>query len=398
MDIVDLTSLAPDARDRAYAAIEEGVLRRPFDLEVGPLMRLTLVRYSASHARLIFDVHHIVVDGWSFGVLVQELNALFRRFASGAPSELPPLTLQYRDVAIWEKQHVGQSDLDRQLAYWRTKLAGLERLDFERSMTVPRRRAADGEMPFSLAPELWTQISEVSGRLQITPFILLASVYHLLLHLQTGSLDHAIGTAFANRGAKGHADLIGFFVNQVVLRVAAAGAMTFRELCLQMRESVEGAFANKDLPYDTLVRELSPRSTERSSLFRAMFTFHHQLPDIAIDGITTSFVDVRPPLTKYDLLLNVEQGRDGLSGSFEYSGAVFDADAVSGMIEQLIAICEEAVHDVDAPLAMLRDIVLTASRVRARRQLDDERASRQRDLRQFLAGRGAQAASHAIPS
>ena len=389
IDHVDLSSSSEAALEGAYEQIEAEILQRPFDLEQGPLMRMTLVKYSDSHARLVFDAHHIVIDGWSVGILVQELNSLFQSFSRGLPSGLAPLATQYRHYAIGERERLGREALDRQLAYWRGKLKGMPRLEFKRSRVGTAVATQDGEIDFDLGLDLQSQISAISARMQITPFMFLISLYQVLLSIHTGLQDIGIGTDVANRDSREDAKLIGFFVNQLVLRIIGGEDLTFSQLCQRTRQCVEEAFANKDLPYDALVRELKRKSAQRArhSLFRAKFVFHHSIPDIAIEEIRTRFIEVNPESGKFDLLLNLEEGRNGLSGKFEYSGAVFDEAAVARMIDQFKGLCELVAENVDIPLKKLADHVTAEDHEMSQAHLEKAKAGRQKDLREFLRSR-----------
>ncbi|HSR69853.1 MAG TPA: condensation domain-containing protein [Acidobacteriota bacterium] len=387
VDHVDLSGLSAESAEETFRRLEEEVLLSPFDLEKGPLIRMILVKYDDTRARLIFDAHHIVIDGWSVGILVKELNSFFRSFSHGLPSRMSPLSTQYRHYAAKEKERLDAKELDRQLTYWRGKLGGMPPLEFKRSRLSQSGPGPDGEIDFELPDGLQERIAKICAELQITPFMFLTSVYYLLLYIHTGSRDIAIGTDVANRDSKAHAELIGFFVNQLVIRLTAQEHFSFRQLCQSTRDCVEEAFAHKDVPYDALVRELRSSESRRDSLFRAKFVFHHSIPDIAIGGIETSFIEVKPRMGKFDLLLNVEERDDGLTGKFEYSGAVFDEPAVARMITHFRQLCQNAAADVEASLQALANQVTAADAERSRRHLEVAREGRRRDLRNFLQSR-----------
>jgi acyl carrier protein len=381
LDFVDLRGLAPAAAEAAERGIQADILERPFDLEQGPLMRITLVRSSDSRAQLIFDAHHIVIDGWSVGILVSELNSLSRSFSQGRPSGLAPLPTQYREYALAERERVDQGTLAEQLAYWRARLAGLPRLEFPPVRAAGLPAGPDGEIDFALDDALRAPLSALCRELEITPFMFFTAVYYVLLAMNTGARDVAIGTDVANRDSRDHAGLIGFFSNQLVLRVAADDDVTFAELCRRTRETAEEAFAHKDLPYDALVRDLREDGRARDSLFRAKFVFHHTIPDIAIPGIRTRFVEITPHAGKFDLLLNVQEGADGFSGKVEYSGEVLDEPAAARLADQFRALCGQAAAAPRTPLRELIDATAAAERERSRRELETAREQRRSALR-----------------
>jgi acyl carrier protein len=384
LEYVDLSGQPASAAASICDAIQQEILYRRFDLETGPVMRMTLVWYSPTHARLIVDLHHIAVDGWSVGILVRELNALFRSFSEGRPSDLAPLPMQFREVVAQEKQRLSQAQLAQQLAYWRSQLAGLPELEFRHVGRHLNGASKDGEIQIFLGPDISARVAEACKRMQITQFMFLASVYHVLLQLYSGSFDIAIGTDVANRDSREKMDIIGFFVNHVALRIVATPACTFTQLCERTRACAVEAFANKDLPVEVVLREVHPRP--EGNLFNAMFTFHHILPDLSIEGIEARLVDVKPPITKYSLLLlNMEESRNGLRGSIEYSGAVFDKDMVQQIAEDFEVLCNHVTTDIDVPLDVLREATLAARHEREQGRLNEMRADRRRDFSNFLA-------------
>lgn len=390
IDHVDLGDLAPEAAERAYAGIEASVLDRPFDLEQGPVLRLMLVHYGDERTRVMFDVHHIAIDGWSFGILVRELNDLFQRWTAGLPAALPPLPAQYRHYVRWEQAHVGTAAQERHLAYWRRRLAGSPTLDLPCAHAEPRPAAVDGETAFTLGRDTSDAIKALGAAMALTPFMVLASAYFALLHTHAGACDLSIGTDVANRDTKEYASLIGFFVNQLVLRVQVTPDMPFTELCRRTSSCVEEAFEHKDVPYDRVVGALRPRTArERDPLFRAKLVLHQPMPDLAIEGITTSFVDVRPRMTKFDLLLNLEERAHGLIGKFEYRGALFDAAAIDRLIQRFTTLCASIARRPEATLAELRAEVETDERDRAARVRDEQQAARRRQLDTLLGSRRA---------
>jgi acyl carrier protein len=386
---VDLRGLTLEQAQHAYRLAVDGIVARPFDLETGPLLRVTATRHTAEHVRVFFDIHHIVVDGWSFGLLVTELNALFRSFVAGQPSQLAALALQYRDVAQAERRRLDPATLDRQIAYWRERLAGAPLLEFRRTR-APLPAAPDGEVPFQLDAAVSAQLVAVCAGLHVTPYMFLAAAYHVLLQAHGEARDIAFGTDVSNRDTADHARLIGFFANQVVLRLAPGPTVTFEALCRLVRDTVEGAFENKSAPYDAVVRALGAGGA-RVQPFRAMFSFHHQLPELTLPGLRTSFVDARPPRAKYDLLINVEEGPRGLQGSVEYRGALFDAESARAIARQYVMVCEQAVRDVAQPVSTLVESACGPRQV-PELELHASREERRGSLRRLIADAAARAA------
>jgi acyl carrier protein len=366
VEFVDLSGLPAEMAEIASAGIQKNVLHRSFDLEKESGIRMTLLRFGQSHSRILVDLHHIVVDGWSVGLLVREINALFRSFLAGEPSSLDPLPLRFRDVVAHERRLLTQPRINEQISYWRSQLADMPPLKFlhEQSDSASHE---DGEIEISLGAETSAGIVGACNRLCITPFIFLLSAYHVVLQLHSHSLDIPIATDVANREARDCANLIGFFVNQVVLRIQSAPGLTFAQLCGRTRAVVTDAFANKDVPFEVVVRAALPNQRESIlQLSRAMFSFHHVLPDFTIPGLSVRLIDAKPPATKYCLLLNMEESSNGLRGSIEYSGIVFDRNKAERMASDFTAICRLASSDLDTPLSILRDSALATDNARAR--------------------------------
>lgn len=379
---IDLQGLAVEPAERAYRSLVEAIVRRAFDLETGPLLRVSLVRLASDHVRVLLDVHHIVVDGWSFGILVQELNSFFRAFAGGEPGRMPELDVQYRDVARAEERRLHPAELERQIAYWRERLAGAPAFHFRRTGT-PEPAGPDGEIWFQIGSETSTRIARACAALQITPYVFLVAAYYVLLSAHGAERDVSIGTDVSNRDTADHARIIGFFANQVVLRLAPEPSGDFASLCRTVRDTVESAFENKAAPYDAVVRALG-RDGSRLPPFRAMFSFHHRLPDLSLDGLRTCFLDARPPASKYELLVNVEEGPGGLQGSVEYSGAVLDREAAERIAREFVSVCETAARDVGVPVhALSREVF--GQPATPSTDVDASRAARRSSLRRIIA-------------
>jgi acyl carrier protein len=274
----DLAGLPAAAREREAARLSLAEAARPFDLSRGPLLRATLLRLAPGRHELLLTFHHIVSDGWSMGVLVREMGALYAAALDGRPSPLPELPVQYADFALWQRRWLTGEVLARHTAYWRERLRGLPaetELPADRSRpAAPSHRGA--EHHFALAGDQVSALEGLARREGTTPFMVLAASVLALLSRLSGRDDLAIGTPIANRNRAETEGLIGFFVNTLVLRASTTSAPAFHDLLLQVRETTLGAFAHQDMPFEKLIEELQPeRDPGRTPSFQVLLALQN---------------------------------------------------------------------------------------------------------------------------
>ena len=355
--VVDLEYLTADAREdeaRRRAGME---MARSFDLTTGPLVRIFLFRLASTDHVLLFTVHHIAVDGWSLGVLIREVAALYQAFSSGEASPLPEPPIQYADYAIWQRQRLRGKLLADELAYWREKLSALSTLDLpaDRPRPAGERRFRPAEELVELEMELWTSLRELMQREGVTPFILMLAAFDILLSRCCTQEDVAVGAAVANRGRPETQELIGFFVNTLVLRTDLSGNPTFRELLSRVRETTFDALSHQDLPFEKLVEELQPeRDLSRTPLFQVFLNMvDAEEKSISLPGLRLE--PFLPPVfeTKFDLTLDVydRRGRCGLRLS--YNADLFEAATIRRMMRQLRTLLSGIAADPEKRLAEL---------------------------------------------
>jgi amino acid adenylation domain-containing protein len=309
--------------------------RRPFDLSTGPLFRVTLVKQDELQHVLLLTLHHIVFDGWSMGVLVQEVAALYSAFHSGQPSPLPELTIQYADFAHWQRTWLQGEVLDQQMAYWREQLAGAAPV---LELPTDRPRAAVQTFPgahhsFSLSPELSEQLQQLSRREGVTMFMTLLAAFKALLYRYTQQADILVGSPIAGRNRSETEKLIGFFVNTLVLRTRVEGDESFSQLLQQVREVCLGAYAHQDVPFEKLVEELEPeRSLSHTPLFQVMFALQNvALGALELPELQLSMVNTESATAKFDLFLSMHENGGRLDASLEYNSDLFDAATIARM-------------------------------------------------------------------
>ena len=281
LPVVGLAALPAGARAAARRRLAAACARRPFDLERGPLLRATLLRLAAGEHILVLVLHHIVSDGWSQGVLLGELAALYSAFAAGNQPALPGLPIQYADFAAWQRGWLRGETLEAQLAFWRRQLAGAPAL-LEMPLDRPRPAVQSfrgAQRAAELPPALSGELRALGRRQGATLFMTLLAAFSTLLGRCAGSEDVLVGTPIANRNRVETEGLIGFFVNTLVLRIGLAGDPTGSELLARVREATLAAYAHQDVPFEKLVEELRPRrNLSHAPIFQVVLMLQSQRP------------------------------------------------------------------------------------------------------------------------
>ncbi len=257
---IDLAALGSEAREAELARLVRENAERPFDLARGPLLRGSLVRLGPAEHAVLLSQHHIVSDGWSTGILVREVVALYGAFSAGVPSPLPELAIQYPDFAVWQRGWLAGEALERQVGYWRERLAGLPALlELPADRPRPAVRSDRGSRHAFFLPLATLQGLQALGRRAgVTDFMTLLGLFQALLARLTGQEQLAVGTVIANRGRSELEPLIGFFANTLVMRRDLSGRPSLREVLLRSRESALEAYAHQDLTFEHLVAALEP--------------------------------------------------------------------------------------------------------------------------------------------
>ncbi|MET0399016.1 MAG: amino acid adenylation domain-containing protein, partial [Longimicrobiaceae bacterium] len=330
---------------------------RPFDLAAGPLFRAALLRLGAGDHVLLLSMHHIVSDGWSMGVFFRELAALYEAYREGRESPLPELPVQYADYAVWQREQLAGETLERQLAYWRERLAGAPEL---LELPVDRPRPAvqtyrGATVPMEFSRELLERLRALERTEGATLFMVLLSAFQVLLSRYSGSEDVVVGSPIAGRTRREVEGLIGFFVNTLVLRTDLSGDPSFRELLGRVREATLGAYEHQDMPFERLVGELSPeRSLSHSPLFQVSFTLgDSQDAGGGLAGLSVREVGGELGIAKFDLSLGLAATARGLRGELNYSTDLFEPDTIRRMVRHLERVLEQVAWDADLRLSEL---------------------------------------------
>ncbi len=352
IDLTDLTEGEQEARVQQLATEEA---QQPFDLVHGPLFRVTLIALKPDEHVVLFTLHHIISDGWSMGVLIKEVAALYQAFAEGKPSPLTELPIQYADFAQWQKKWLIGEVLEKQLSYWKEKLAGSPPvIELPTDRPRPAVQSFKGSMiSKQYSGELLKSLKAFCQKENVTLFMTLLAAFKALLHRYSGQSDINVGTPHANRNRSELENLIGFFVNTLVLRTDFSGEPNFKELVKRVRETALGAFAHQDLPFETLVDALQPqRDLSHTPLFQVMFVLQNApLEKIELPGLTFSPVPFESGTAKFDLSLVIFEERDGFTASFEYNSDLFDRSTIERMMEHFGIVLENLMADPEQKIA-----------------------------------------------
>ncbi|NUT79699.1 non-ribosomal peptide synthetase [Pseudomonas brassicacearum] len=356
LPVIDLGDLPAASREARARQVREDEAATPFDLQKGPLLRVSLLRLDEDDHQLLVTLHHIIADGWSMNVLIEEFSRLYAAASQGQVAELAPLSLQYADYGSWQRQWLAQGEAERQLSYWKQQL-GAEHPALVLGTDHPRgaqRQRSAARHSLRLDNGLGEALRQVAQAHEATPFMLLLAAFQALLQRYTGQSDIRIGVPNANRPRLETQGLIGFFINTQVLRGQVDSRQPFAALLAQAREATLGAQAHQDLPFEQLL-EAFPEAREQG-LFQVMF--NHQQRDLSalrrLPGLLAEALPWHSREAKFDLQLHSEEDRNGrLTLSFDYADELFEAATIERLAAHycnlLRAVCadpQQAIGDV----------------------------------------------------
>ncbi|HBL28033.1 MAG TPA: non-ribosomal peptide synthetase, partial [Acidobacteria bacterium] len=353
----DLRGLAEEEREREGVRRAREDARKPFDLSRDLMMRATLLTLSEREHVILLSMHHIASDGWSMGVLLRELGALYEAFRSGGESPLPPLSVQYADYAAWQRQWLRGEVLDAQMSYWRSRLEGLPvvhglPLDAPR----PAREGFEGGQHVAASgTDLTERIAALCRKRGVTPFMVLQAAFAILLGRTSQETDVVMGSPIAGRVHRDLEPLIGFFVNTLVLRTDLSGDPRVEDFLAAGKQTILDAYAHQHLPFEMLVEELRPeRSLSHSPLFQILFVLQNRaVGGTGLGGSRLEAVGEGSGIVKLDLELNALEHEEGLILTWLYKTDLFEAATVERMavrfgvlLEGLLAHPEARVQDL----------------------------------------------------
>lgn len=353
MERVDLEAIPKESRDAEALRLAEREAERPFDLARAPMLRATLVRLSGEQHALLLTLHHVASDGWSLTVLVREVVALYDAFAADKPSPLPKLRLQYGDYAAWQRRWIAGPVFDGLAGYWVEQLRGAPeelRLPLDRPRP-PKATHRGATLVVDRGEEVKRGLRALSRAEGATLFMTALAAFYVLLHRCTGEEDLVVGTDIAGRNRVETEDLIGFFVNNLVLRADLSGNPTFREILARVRATALGAYAHQDLPFASLVKALRvPRRSTRTPLVQVLFVLQNTPRP---GGVEVGMQRFDATTAKFDLALFVTETDAGLTEQWTYRTDLFDRETIEEMARAFGAVLQNILRDASAPLRTL---------------------------------------------
>ncbi|MBW4556602.1 MAG: amino acid adenylation domain-containing protein [Trichormus sp. ATA11-4-KO1] len=385
LPVVELQVLSANQREAEVLQLAQQEAAQPFDLAQSPLLRAKLLKLDAAEYVLLLTIHHIIFDGWSSGVLNQEIVTLYEAFSSGKPSPLAELSIQYADFAYWQRQWLQGKTLETQLSYWQKQLAGastsldLHKIASNFSSTV---KIEATEASFLLSPELSEQIKKLSRQEGVTLFMTLLAIFQILLYRYTNQDDIIVGTDVANRNRAEIEPLIGFFVNLLVLRTDLSGNPSFQELLGRVREVTLGAYAHQDLPFAKLVEELRPdRNSSATPLFQVLFVLQNvPMPTVELSDLTLAPMEIDNGLAKFDLALFLAETPSGIVGTWKYNTDLFNAATITRISEHFAILLQSIVAQPDARINTLEML----TEVEKKQQMMEQAKQEQSKLKKFM--------------
>ncbi|MHC5769303.1 MAG: non-ribosomal peptide synthetase [Nostoc sp.] len=371
LPLIDLRNFDSPERDTRVQQIVTQEAQHPFNLTTGPLLRVKLLQLDEAEYLLLLNLHHIVADGWSIGVLIKELGVLYKALAGdkrclttsySLSTLLPELPIQYADFAQWQREWLqgvttnGTSPLQSQLVYWQKQLNGISVLNLPTDRLRPAVPSYRGAKQFLELPHSLTQALEaLSSQESVTLFMTMLAAFQTLLYRYTQQEDIAVGSPIANRNRSELEGLIGFFVNSLVLRTDFSGNLTFRELLNRVREVTLEAYSHQDLPFEKLVEELHPeRDLSYHPFFQVVFSLQNTpIETLELSGLTLSLFEFDSKTAKLDLEFHLWQDLESLKGQMVYSTDLFDDKTITRMLghfqtllESIVANPEQRISDL----------------------------------------------------
>jgi amino acid adenylation domain-containing protein len=377
----DISELNPLDREDEIRRIQREEISRRFDLKRGPMIRPLIVRLGEGDHALFVTLHHIIFDGWSFGILSKELSAFYSCFSSGGVSPLPDLPIQYADFAVWQRAEIQGDALAEHLAYWKRRLEGISALNIETDHPRPRVPSYRGvSAPFDMSASVRAAVASLCRERLVTPFMVFLAAFQTLLHRYSGQNDIVVGSTVAARNRVEIEPLIGMFTNTLVLRTDFSGDPPFVELLHRVRTTLTEAFEHQEVPFEKLVEVLHPeRDMSRHPLFQVMLVYLNvsmqpvELPGLAVEPILAGHGTI-----PFDLTLGLQERNEGIAGCIDYSTDLFDDGTIRRMIAHLQVLLEGIVRDPDRRISAL-PMITGAERHLVLRTWNDPSAEYRRD-------------------
>jgi FkbH-like protein len=375
---IDLSSLPADRRERELLRLAAEGARWSFDLARAPLARMTLVRLGHDAHAVFLTVHHIIADRWSLGIFLGELMACYESFEAGRPCPLPELKIQYVDYAVWQRQKVSDA-LGSQLAFWKEHLAGAPTLldlptNRPRPAVPPASRSPQGQRSLHLPKPLVDELRKLAQEQDATLFMVLLAAFAALLGRYSGRDDLLVGSPIAHRNRAGLQEIIGHFVNDVVLRCRLGGDPELRELVARVRDASLAAYERSDVPFERVVEELQPeRAPGRPPLVQVFFVLETvPVPGGRSSGLSLAPLEIERPAGPFDLIFYLSESPAGVEGNLLFDADLFERETGARLVDSFAEILRQGAASPSVRLSELRlaaglEAAAAAARLRDRR-------------------------------
>lgn len=356
-EVSDWQNLSPTQQETDLQKFARQEAAKPFNITTDHLLRVSLLKFSATESILLMTRHHIIFDAWSFGVFLKEFSVLYTAYSQGKSSPLTELPIQYADYSIWQRQWLSEEILENLISYWRQQLAGAPptlELPFKKKETGVKSGQSKVES-FTVSPTITEKLQALSRQQGVTLFMTLLAAWQTLLYRYTNSDDIVVGTDIANRNRAETESLIGFFVNLLVIRTNLSGNPTFKELLKRVQEVTLGAYAHQDLPFAKLVDVLRPeRKNNTTPLFQVLFVFKNtprsklELPNLTIEPL-----GIDNGATRFDLTIFVEETEAGITWDLRYNTDLFEQQDIAKMSGNLQTLLSNIANNPDTKIKEL---------------------------------------------
>jgi amino acid adenylation domain-containing protein len=321
-----------------------------FDLSRGPLLQVELLKFSAEDHALLLVFHHVIADGWSMSILIHEAMALYNAFISGQPSPMANLEIQYADFAQWQRLSLTERVLNREVEYWKEKLANLPVLELPCDHSRPPVQTHAGARISRVLPDdLSQEAAALCRKGEITLFMLMLATFKLLLYRYTGNPDVVVGSPVAGRNHSKVENLIGCFLNTLVLRTYVSGNLSFRQLLQRVKEVTLDSYSHQEVPFEKLLEELRPeRDSSRTPFFQVFFNMlNYRSVALELHGLEVEMIELPEMWSKFDITLYVQERSGQIRLDIAYKTEVFSAGRISEMLEQLQHLLQQTVRNPD---------------------------------------------------
>jgi Condensation domain len=359
LPVVDAAPADPAGHEATIQDFIEQEIARPFDLERDIMLRARLLRLAPEQHVFVLVAHHIACDGWSKGLLLEELSTAYAALSGGEDPVLPELPIEYADFAIWQRKWLSGGRLERLVAYWKAVLAGATpALELPADRPRPRTQAFRGAVQWLALPAPLAQSAIALGRQErATPFMTLLAAFKALLFAYSGQEDLIVGSPAAMRSHAELARLVGLFANTLVYRTNLGGQPSFRELVRRVHDTALGVYANQDLPFEKIVEVAKPpRDPSRNPVVQVNLRVEGREPELRLGELRSEPLAIDPGIARFDLAIELGATDDGFAGYLEYDIALFNEATAAGFARDFLAVLDAAVASPDVPIAQLHPV------------------------------------------